>query len=130
MGGDVSMKVKFDERGYVEGFADVGFDMEGAVDYNGEIPDGFDAVTCRWYRMENGKLVLDKEMKERCLHKAALMEELEGLYSWFGEYDSQVMQFWREQRMGGEYDKDIQLLDAKARENQLRIRKIKEEGGL
>lgn len=59
-----------------------------------------------------------------------LQEELSTLLSWFDEYDNQVKQYSRCQRLGIAYDKDIEALDNQAKTNAERIseiRKILEE---
>lgn len=54
-----------------------------------------------------------------------LQEELSTLYEWFDEYDNQVKQYERCQRLGVEFDKNIEELDAQAIVNQKRIAEIR-----
>lgn len=54
-----------------------------------------------------------------------LVKELSNLVEWFNEYDNQVKQYERCQRLGITFDKDINLLDNEAREKQLRIAEIR-----
>lgn len=51
--------------------------------------------------------------------------ELGDLYAWFDEYDNQVKQYTRCQRMGIAYDKDIVELDNQAKVNAERITEIR-----
>lgn len=55
------MLIKFDENGYIEGFCTFG-DMEGAVQYDGAIPEDF-TRNCRFYKLVDGTLTLDNEKK-------------------------------------------------------------------
>lgn len=54
-----------------------------------------------------------------------LTNELNSLYSWFEEYDNQVKQYQRCQRLGVEFDKDINDLDNQAKVNAERITEIR-----
>ena len=54
-----------------------------------------------------------------------LNKELEDLIAWFDEYDNQVKQYERCQRLGVEFDKNIEELDAQATINQQRISEIR-----
>lgn len=51
--------------------------------------------------------------------------ELRDLDTWFNEYDNQVKQYSRCQRLGTEYDKDIKTLDEQATINASRISEIR-----
>lgn len=54
-----------------------------------------------------------------------LNSELNDLYTWFDEYDNQVKQYNRCQRLGITYDKDIKELDNQAKTNAERITEIR-----
>ena len=54
-----------------------------------------------------------------------LKQELVELENWFDEYDNQVKQYNRCQRMGIAYDKDIAELDNQAKVNAERITEIR-----
>ena len=73
---------------------------------------------------ENGRrrfqIVEHKPTQEELLNS-----ELNDLYSWFEEYDNQVKQYNRCQRLGIAYDKDIEELDNQARVNAERITEIR-----
>lgn len=58
-------------------------------------------------------------------NKGILEKELQEIGTWFTEYDNQVKQYERCQRLGIEYDKDINELDNQAKVNQERIREIR-----
>ncbi len=121
------MKIRFNETGYIAGYvAGVG-DMEGAVEWAGEIPDGFDALTCRFYRREGDVLVFDAE-KQRAEEAAkAAQEEIGRLQTWLDDYyDKQVSEYLRCQRRGEPYDKDIAALDDEAEAARLRIRELRD----
>lgn len=57
--------------------------------------------------------------------KDLLTAELAQLTAWFEEYDNQVKQYNRCQRMGITYDKDIDELDKQAKKNAERITEIR-----
>lgn len=52
-------------------------------------------------------------------------KELFELKSWFEGYDNQVKQYIRCQRLGVEFDKDINELDVQAQKNAKRIKEIR-----
>lgn len=54
-----------------------------------------------------------------------LTNELYSLNKWFEEYDNQIKQYERCQRLGVEFDKNIEELDAQATINQQRIAEIR-----
>lgn len=54
-----------------------------------------------------------------------LHKELEDLIEWFEEYDNQVKQYERCQRLGVALDKNIEELDTQATINQKRIANIR-----
>ena len=54
-----------------------------------------------------------------------LRQELQEINIWFKEYDNQVKQYERCQRLGIEFDRDINELDNQAKINQERIREIR-----
>ena len=61
------------------------------------------------------------------IYKPDLQNELDNLYIWFEWYDKQVVEYNRCQRLGIEFDRNIQDLDVLALEKQLRIREILKE---
>lgn len=73
---------------------------------------------------ENGRRRF-KFVKRISSEKELLNVELSNLYSWFEEYDNQVKQYNRCQRMGIAYDKDIEELDNQAKVNAERITEIR-----
>ena len=73
---------------------------------------------------ENGRRRF-KFVKQVATQEELLNSELGNLYSWFEEYDNQVKQYNRCQRMGIAYDKDIEELDNQAKVNAERITEIR-----
>lgn len=128
------MKIKFGSDGYIEGYVEIG-DMEGAVEFEGEIPEGFGPETCRFYHLDNGALVLDSARQQAAQDAEAAQTELASLYLWFSWYDQQVAQYLRSQRqeevfvfgidMFEKSYQSITELDAQATTNQLRIQEIR-----
>ena len=73
-------------------------------------------------KVVNGKVVaVDHEPTQ----KELLSIELQKLYTWFDEYDNQVKQYSRCQRLGIKYDKDIEELDNQAKSKAERITEIR-----
>lgn len=118
------MLIKFNENGYVDGFAEIG-GMDGACEWTGAIPDGF-RENCQVFRLEGGALVKDTAKEESQLAAQAAVEELAELYEWFAWYDNQCSQYQRAQRMGEPFDWDMSALDSIAKDKQARIREIRE----
>lgn len=87
----------------------------------------FDGLMCAQSKgkelvVQNGKVVaIDHIVTEREL----LQSELAELENWFLEYDNQVKQYSRCQRLGLEFDKDIVALDNQAKINAERITEIR-----
>lgn len=117
------MKIKTDKQGRVLGFCTLG-DMDGAVEYNGQVPGGF-TETPLDYRLIDGKLVEDADLKSTREAAAAAREEEAELASWFSWYDNQCMQYQRALRLGEGFDSDMAALDTKARQKQLRLRELR-----
>lgn len=87
----------------------------------------FDKLMCeqsegKELKVINGKVVA---VKHEPTQEELLNSELGELYAWFEEYDNQVKQYNRCQRMGIAYDKDIKQLDSQAKANADRITKIR-----
>lgn len=59
------------------------------------------------------------------MEKKILYFEMKNLEKWFENYDKQVSQYQRCQRLGIEFDRDINELDIQAKINQERIREIR-----
>ena len=107
------MKIKTDADNYVLGYVTIG-DMDGAIEFDGVIPDGFDAETCRCYRLTDGLLVLDETRLENMQQTKAIVTELTEIYAWFDWYYDQVKQYEICQRIGESFEQDITALDAEA----------------
>ena len=89
----------------------------------------FDKLMCeqsegKELKVINGKVVA---VKHEPTQEELLNSELGNLYSWFEEYDNQVKQYNRCQRLGIAYDKDIEELDNQARANANRITEIRKD---
>ena len=62
--------------------------------------------------------------REKRQEQFKLNEELNEINQWFSWYDNQIAQYNRCQRLGVDFDKDINELDKEATQKQLRIREI------
>ena len=107
------MRIKFGADGYVEGYVIIG-GMDGAVEYEGTIPDGFDAETCRCYRLVGGELVLDEEKLAAMRQRETLAQELVEVYVWLDMYHAKLKELEICQRTGEPFDGDMAALDAEA----------------
>lgn len=130
------MKIEFDANGYVENYLETGGvgDIEGSVEWNGIIPKGFNAETCRFYYRDGDTLRLDETKQQAALDAEAAQDELMELYAWFEWYDVQVHQALRAERMNDAFSAEdssgrtyesLEDLDIQALIYQLRIREIK-----
>ena len=72
--------------------------------------------------VDNKVVAIDHVMSE----KEELNIELKTLYRWFEEYDNQVKQYERCQRLGVTFDKDIADLDNQAQTKAARITEIRD----
>jgi hypothetical protein len=88
----------------------------------------FDFLFCEQAKGKELKVVDGKvvAVEHEVTEQELLQKELTELYSWFDEYDNQVKQYNRCQRLGIEFDKDINELDNQAKVNQDRIAEIRE----
>ncbi|MBR4003018.1 MAG: hypothetical protein IKI95_02990, partial [Clostridia bacterium] len=75
---------------------------------------------CKEVSQEEYELFMQKQNEELELQK-----ELVELENWFKWYDNQVAQYNRCQRLGIEFDKDINELDNQAKTNQERIAQLR-----
>ena len=95
-----------------------------------EMPlEEFDRLMCeesegKELKVVDGKVVA---VEHEQTQEELLELELRNLYKWFEEYDNQVKQYNRCQRLGIEYDKDIKELDNQARVNADRITEIRKD---
>lgn len=72
--------------------------------------------------------IIEREQTQEELNqdlKSNLFKELSSLVAWFDEYDNQVKQYERCQRLSIEFDKDINELDLQAKINAQRITEIR-----
>ena len=95
-----------------------------------EMPfEEFDKLMCeeserKELKVINGKVVA---VEHEPTQEELLELELRNLYTWFEEYDNQVKQYNRCQRLGVAYDKDIKRLDNQAKVNADRITEIRKD---
>lgn len=75
---------------------------------------------CKEVSQEEYELFMQKQNEELELQK-----ELTEIEIWFNWYDNQVSQYNRCQRLGIEFDKDINELDNQAKVNQERIAELR-----
>lgn len=80
----------------------------------------------KYWRVVDGELVLS-EYDPDVTAKVSLEAELMELTKWFTQYDNQVQQYLRASRLGEEFDKDIDELDAQAKTNAARINEIRQQ---
>ena len=95
-----------------------------------EMPlEEFDRLMCEQSKGKELKVVDGKvvAVEHEPTQNELLELELRSLYAWFEEYDNQVKQYNRCQRMGITYDKDIKQLDNQARANANRITEIRKD---
>ena len=95
-----------------------------------EMPfEEFDRLMCEQSKGKELKVVDGKvvAVEHEQTQEELLELELRNLYTWFEEYDNQVKQYNRCQRMGIAYDKDIEELDNQARVNADRITEIRKD---
>ena len=95
-----------------------------------EMPvEEFDKLMCEQSKGKELKVVDGKvvAVEHEPTQNELLELELRSLYAWFEEYDNQVKQYNRCQRMGITYDKDIKQLDNQARANANRITEIRKD---
>jgi hypothetical protein len=129
------VKIVFDTNGYVAGYANEGFDIDGGEEFVGIIPEGFNAETCRFYYRDGDTLRLDETKRQAAQDAEAAQDELMELYAWFEWYDIQVHQALRAERMNeafsaedssGQTYESLEDLDTQAAVYQVRIREIRE----
>lgn len=110
------------EKDYIYGY---GSEREAdSVLWEGDFPSEFDAyLGC--YKYNNGNFILDEKKKEYLVNCDKFSTEGNAIINWFSWYDQQVAQYNRCQRLGIEFDKDINELDAQAAINQARLAEIK-----
>lgn len=95
-----------------------------------EMPfEEFDKLMCEQNKGKELKVIDGKvvAVEHEPTQNELLELELRNLYTWFEEYDNQIKQYNRCQRLGIEYDKDIKQLDNQARANANRITEIRKD---
>lgn len=105
--------IRLDDDGYIDGYVEIG-GMPGAVEFGGELPEGFGAGTCRCYRLVGGELVLDEEKLAAMRRRETLAQELVEVYAWLDMYHAKLKEFEICQRIGEPFDGDMAALDTEA----------------
>ena len=116
------MFIYLDEKNYVYGYGSDPMD-DRSIEV-ADVPEEVDRdLGC--YYLENNKYILDENRKiwKENLHNAE--KELNELDQWFTWYDQQVIQYQRSTRLGLEFDKNIDELDAQAVANAARIKELR-----
>lgn len=87
----------------------------------------FDFLICEQNKGKELKVVDGKvvAVEHEPTEEELLQKELTELDNWFKWYDNQVAQYNRCQRLGLDFDKDINELDNQAKVNQERIAEIR-----
>lgn len=98
-------------------------DYQEALDVEKGNPDYCIVEIEKFENERRFKFELKNEIKNKRIIE--LNCELQNFLSWFEEYDNQVKQYERSQRLGEEFDKDINELDKQAKENAKRISEIR-----
>ncbi len=79
----------------------------------------------RFYIYDGSNFLLDQNKKSEYESRQALLEELESLERWFGEYDIQCNQYRRSMELGIDYDRDIIAMHEQAEIKKVRINEIR-----
>lgn len=87
------MKILYDENGYVAGYANDGFDIDGGIEYNGALPAAFNGGNCKYYHLVEGKLVQNVKLKNAANTMAANIQRIDELKGFLIETDFQAIKF-------------------------------------
>ena len=125
------MKILLDENNYIISYVIIG-DVQNGIEIN--IDEDIFYKPCQFYKYENNSIVFDDNKYQKYLDKqninkeiSELQKEINEINVWFEWYDGQVKQYERCVRIGEEFDLDMSELDSKAKENQLKIRNLREQ---
>lgn len=125
------MKILLDENNYIISYVIIG-DVQNGIEIN--IDENIFYKPCQFYKYENNSIIFDTEKYQKYLDKqninkeiSELQKEINEINVWFEWYDGQVKQYERCVRIGEEFDLDMSELDSKAKENQLKIRNLREQ---
>lgn len=78
------------------------------------------------YNLEENTYILDENRLSYMNLNHERADEIDQLMNWFEWYDQQCAQYQRAQRLGIDFDQDIDELDTQARENAQKIAKLRE----
>lgn len=115
------MYIYYDENNYVIGY---GSELEERSIEVESVPEEVDRYLGCYY-LENGNYVLNENRKNWVEQMWSAESELNDLNAWFTWYDEQCIQYQRAIRLGLEFDKNIEELDAQAVTNAARIKELR-----
>jgi len=115
------MFIYLDENDYVYGYGSQPTEKSFEVE---ELPEDI-LENLGSYKYIDNEFVLDEEKRNHTLSFKEMQSELYQLEEWFKWYDQQVIQYQRAMRLGIEFDKDINELDAQAVETAARIKELR-----
>lgn len=109
----------FDENDYIIGY---GSDYEEGSYRVDTVPLEVDQHLGAYkLNRDTGEFIPDENKKAYLLKLESTERKLMELENWFSWYDQQCMQYSRAQRLGISFNRDINELDAQARENASKI---------
>jgi hypothetical protein len=115
------MYIYYDENNYVTGYGSEQEERSFEADF---IPEGVDKyLGC--YQYINNEYIPDEKRIKWLEQQWASEKELYQLEEWFKWYDEQCIQYSRARRLGIDFDKDIEELDAQAVINAARIKELR-----
>ena len=115
------MYIYLDENNYVYGYGSDKIENSVTVD---NIPQEVDeSLGC--YQYLNGEFILDESKADKRKSESVANQTIREIENWFAWYDTQCMQYQRSIRLGVEFDKNIDELDAEAVTNAARIKELR-----
>lgn len=118
------MFIKVDGDNKVIGYASLG-GIEGGIEYEGTVPENFNAETCKFFKLENEELIYIPELESTYENLKTLNLELAELLGWFSWYDNQIIKILNYERRGQTYHISLEELDIQAETNRQRINEIR-----
>lgn len=116
------MKLFLDENNLVISYVTFSenYDELEGIEYLDEVPEDFENNHV-FYAYDNGKLVLQEELKNNREQARQEQQELFDIEKWFTWYDVQCAQYVRSQRRKQKFNRDIEELDNEAEEKAKRL---------
>lgn len=115
--------LQINEAGYITGWASMGR-IENGIEVDASLEDSLDASLMGCQKYVDGKIITDSDLITVKETKESAAIEIAEIKEWFSWYDNQVCQYQRAIRLGLEFDKNIDELDAEAVKKQERIREL------